>query len=62
MHLNPASFLPHLKGLCFDHIEITERRITLTVTAVAATAACPLCQQRSTTVRSTYTRTVADLP
>jgi len=62
MHLTPASFLPHLKGLRFDHIEITERRITLTVTAVAATAACPLCQQRSTTVRSTYTRTVADLP
>jgi len=62
MHLNPASFLPHLKGLRFDHVEIAERRITLTVTAIAATAACPLCQQRSTTVRSTYTRTVADLP
>jgi hypothetical protein len=31
MHLNPASFLPHLKGLRFDHVEIAERRITLTV-------------------------------
>jgi len=62
MHLNPATFLPHLKGLRFDHIEIGERHITLTVTAVAATAACPLCQHRSTTVHSSYTRTVADLP
>ncbi len=62
MHIDPARFLPHLKGLRFDHIEIGERRITLTLTAVGATAVCPLCQQRSTTVRSTYTRTVADLP
>jgi len=62
MRINPARFLPHLKGLRFDHVEIVERHITLTVTAVRATAACPLCQQRSTTVRSTYTRTVADLP
>jgi len=62
MYLNPATFLPHLKGLRFDHVEITERRITLTVTAVRATAACPLCQQRSTTVHSSDTRTVADLP
>jgi len=62
MHVNPATFLPHLKGLRFDHIEIGEHRITLTVTAVRATAACPLCQHRSTTVHSSYTRTVADLP
>jgi len=62
MHVNPATFLPHLKGLRFDHIETGEHRITLTVTAVRATAACPLCQHRSTTVHSSYTRTVADLP
>ncbi len=62
MRINPAHFLPHLKGLRFDQVEIAERRIILTVTAVRATAVCPLCQQRSTTVRSTYTRTVADLP
>jgi len=62
MHVNPARFLPHLKGLRFDHIEITARRITLTITAVRATAACPLCQHRSKTVHSSYTRTVADLP
>ena len=62
MRLNPARFLPHLEGLRFDRVEIAERHITLTVTAVRATAACPLCQQRSKTVRSTYTRTVADLP
>jgi len=62
MRINPARFLPHLKGLRFDRVEIAEGHITLTVTAVRATAACPLCQRRSTTVRSTYTRTVADLP
>jgi len=62
MRINPASFLPHLKGLRFDHIEVSEGHIVLTVTAIRATAACPLCQQRSRTVHSYYTRTVADLP
>ncbi len=62
MRINPARFLPHLKGLRFDQIEIAERRITLTVTSVRATAACPLCRHRSKTVHSSYTRTVADLP
>ncbi len=62
MRINPASFLPHLKGLRFDHIEVSEGHIVLTVTAIRATAACPLCQQRSRTVHSSYTRTVADLP
>src|SRR5690348_7991656 len=62
MRINPACFLPHLKGLRFDQIEVAERRITLTVTAVRATAACPLCQHRSRKVHSFYTRTVADLP
>ena len=62
MPLNPATFLPHRKGLRVDHVEITARRITLTITAVRATAACPLCQHRSKTVHSSYTRTVADLP
>ncbi len=62
MLINPASFLPHLKGLCVDQVEIAARRITLTVTAVRPTAACPLCRQRSATVHSSYNRTVADLP
>jgi transposase len=62
MRINPARFLPHLKGLRFDQIEITEHHITLTLVAVRATAACPLCQHRSKRVHSYYGRTVADLP
>ncbi len=62
MRINPAIFLPHPKGLRFDHVEIAERRITLTITAARAAAACPLCQHRSKKVHSSYTRTVADLP
>jgi transposase len=62
MRINPSSFLPHLKGLRFDQIEVSEHRITLTVTAIRATAACPLYQHRSKKVHSSYTRTVADLP
>jgi len=46
MRINPASFLPHLKGLRFDHIEVSEGHIVLTVTAIRATAAYggPFCQ------------------
>jgi len=29
MRINPASFLPHLKGLRFDHIEVSEGRIVV---------------------------------
>jgi len=62
MHLNPACFLPHLKGVRFDHIEIADHHLTLTLTAVRVSAACPLCGRRSRSVHSFYTRTVADLP
>jgi len=62
MYINPACFLPHLKGLRFDHIETADHHLTLSVTAVRATAACPLRGRRSRSVHSFYTRTVADLP
>jgi hypothetical protein len=54
MRINPASFLPHLKGLRFDHIEVSGCRIVLTVTAIRPTAACPLLSsvgRRCTTPR-----------
>jgi transposase len=62
MRINPATFLPHLKGLRFDRLNVMPERITLTVSAVRPTARCPLCHQPSATVHSYYTRTVADLP
>jgi len=62
MYINPACFLPHLKGLRFDHIEMADHHLTLTLTAVRVTAVCPLCGHRSRSVHSFYTRTVADLP
>jgi len=62
MYINPACFLPHLKGLRFDRIEIADHHLTLTLTAMRVSAACPLCGRRSRSVHSFYTRTVADLP
>ena len=62
MRVTPAAFLPHLKGLRFEQIDVTPHLITLTVAAVHATARCPVCRRCSTNVHSYYTRTVADLP
>jgi len=62
MLISPTAFLPHIRGLRLDHVDVAKQRITLVVTAVGVSAPCPLCQQHSTTVHSTYTRTVADQP
>lgn len=47
----------HLAGICAE-----DETITLVVTAVRATACCPLCGHLSARVHSRYRRTVADLP
>lgn len=62
MLISPTAFLPHLRGLRLDHVDVADQRITLIVTAVCASAPCPLCQRRSTKIHSYYTRTVADQP
>src|SRR5690348_11539734 len=62
MYVDPATFLPHLDGMRFDHIEVTPQLITLTVSAVRKTAPCPRCATASADLHAYYTRTVADLP
>lgn len=55
--------LPSQTDLCLDDVVLDDpQRLTLTLTATAALAACPGCGQSSGRVHSRYTRTLADLP
>ena len=54
--------MPHLQGLHVDRLDVSDERISITVTTVRRAAPCPRCQRRSTTVHSHYDRQVADLP
>src|SRR5947199_10490803 len=50
-----------------DHIAVeavypTKRRLTIQVSCTLKSASCPLCQQSSERIHSSYERTVADVP
>jgi len=62
LHLTLITFMPHLRGLHVDRLDVRDERISITVTTVRRAAACPLCRRRSTSVHSHYARQVADLP
>lgn len=54
--------LPPLPGLRLDGVQADDEIITLRLTTIAATAACPGCAQPSVRVHSRYQRTIRDLP
>jgi transposase len=57
------AFLPHLKGLRLEAIQVTaEEGVDVLLTAVRARAPCPVCGRGSRCVHSRYPRAVADLP
>jgi len=62
LHLTLTTFMPHLRGLHVDRLDVSDERIAITVTTVRRSVPCPLCRRRSTTVHSHYDRQVADLP
>src|SRR2546421_7106607 len=49
-------------GLEVAEIAITGPNLSLSLVASAPTAMCPLCDQASQHIRSSYTRHVADVP
>jgi len=57
-----ATLFPHLTDLRLTETTVMDGTITLQMRPTARTAACPLCHFRSRCVRSTYIRTLADLP
>jgi transposase len=57
-----TTLFPHLKGLRLTDLIVVDGTIVLDLCATARMAACPLCHCRSRRVRSTYVRTLADLP
>ncbi len=55
-------FLPHLHPLTLEAATGDAGHLTVVATARGPTAVCPLCQQPSSRVHSTYWRMLTDLP
>ena len=60
MHL--TCLLPHLVGVRVRQLIIEDARLTLVVAPSRQAAPCPLCQRKSSRIRSYDERTIADLP
>lgn len=56
------TLLPDVPNLHFIRIEIDEQSLRAIVATTSSGALCPLCQCRSESIHSRYTRLVADLP
>lgn len=59
--MDPAILFPHLKPFHIVAVRADPCRIAVSLRTRGRTARCPLCHRRSRRVRSTYTRTLADL-
>jgi len=56
------TLLPETPDLELVRIEVDEQSLVAIVAKISSGALCPLCQCRSESIHSRYTRTVADLP
>jgi len=54
--------LPDAQFIQFNHLTVGVCQVTVFLTAIQLAAECPVCAQRSHSVHSRYSRTVADLP
>jgi transposase len=50
------------EGMLIDHIQATDTGLLIAVTATALTSRCPLCGEVSSSVHSSYCRSVRDVP
>ncbi len=57
-----ASFLPLPAGMCMESIEKTESDLVVAVVSTSPTSCCPLCSWPSSSVHSSYQRSVRDVP
>jgi len=54
--------LPLPEGMLIDQIQDAETRVIITVIATYPTSCCPLCLEPSSSMHSSYRRTLADVP
>ena len=54
--------LPLPEGMLIDQIQDAETRVIITVIATYPTSCCPLCLEPSSSIHSSYRRTLADVP
>src|SRR5258706_14334687 len=57
-----VSFLPLPAGMCMESIEKTESDLVVSVVSTSPTSCCPLCSVPSSSVHSSYHRSVRDVP
>src|SRR6266702_5697521 len=57
-----TSWLSLPEGMQVSQIHITENGLVITVVATHPTSCCPLCSQRSSSIKSHYQRTLRDVP
>lgn len=59
-----TNLLPEPESIVVEKVEIEEggREITCTVSAIGATASCPVCKMVTMRIHSLYRRRLADLP
>lgn len=60
MERNPLLPLPN--GMLIDQIQITDAGLLITVVATHPTSCCPLCSSLSSSIHSTYSRMLQDVP
>src|SRR5262245_60037083 len=56
------SHLPMFASLQIETLDICEQGIVLHAVSTTPSTVCPVCAVEATSVHSTYTRTLADLP
>ena len=61
MQCEPMTIIPDLSDLVIEQVCLATE-VTITVRAVAPTAACPCCGTISSRIQSRYRRTLRDLP
>jgi hypothetical protein len=57
-----ASFLPLPAGMCIESVEKTETDLVVSVVSTHPTSCCPLCAVPSSSVHSSYHRSLRDVP
>ena len=57
-----TSFLPLPAGMCMESIEKTATELVVSVVSTHPTSCCPLCSWPSSSVHSSYQRSVRDVP
>src|SRR5258706_4008692 len=62
MMIEGVSFLPLPAGMDMESIEKTESDLVVSVVSTSPTSCCPLCSVPSSSVHSSYHRSVRDVP